>query len=164
MNLHPSNRAGSNSPEGPGFRRSYFYHLRQMCLGEFWGLLIRINDGKCRVVCQQSLPLHPLPHPSLKQMSLMSHGLYATEHRSGILFTSTPDSWLCLTICNPMDCNPPGFSVHGILQSRTLEWVAISFSNISFYGPQIVTPFLTYELAGCSVMQLIFTVNMLLSM
>ena len=34
-----------------------------------------------------------------------------------------------LTLCNPMDCSPPGFSVHGILQARTLEWVAISFSN-----------------------------------
>ena len=28
-----------------------------------------------------------------------------------------------------MDCSPPGFSVHGILQARTLEWVAISFST-----------------------------------
>ena len=31
----------------------------------------------------------------------------------------------CLTLCDPMDCSPPGFSVHGILQARTLEWVAI---------------------------------------
>ena len=35
----------------------------------------------------------------------------------------------CLTLCDPMDCSLPGFSVHGILQARTLEWVAISFSN-----------------------------------
>ena len=35
----------------------------------------------------------------------------------------------CPTLCNPMDCSLPGFSVHGILQPRTLEWVAISFSN-----------------------------------
>ena len=35
----------------------------------------------------------------------------------------------CLTLCNPMDCSLPGFSVHGILQARTLEWVAISFSR-----------------------------------
>ena len=34
-----------------------------------------------------------------------------------------------LTLCDPMDCSPPGFSVHGILQARTLEWAAISFSN-----------------------------------
>ena len=35
----------------------------------------------------------------------------------------------CPTLCSPMDCSLPGFSVHGILQARTLEWVAISFSN-----------------------------------
>ena len=35
----------------------------------------------------------------------------------------------CLTLCDPMDCCLPGFSIHGILQAKTLEWVAISFSN-----------------------------------
>ena len=34
-----------------------------------------------------------------------------------------------LTLCDAMDCSLPGFSVQGILQARTLEWVAISFSN-----------------------------------
>ena len=34
---------------------------------------------------------------------------------------------LCPTLCNLMDCSPPGFSVHGIFQARILEWVAISF-------------------------------------
>ena len=33
---------------------------------------------------------------------------------------------LCLTLCSPRDCTPPGSSVHGILQARILEWVAIS--------------------------------------
>ena len=37
----------------------------------------------------------------------------------------------CLTLCNPMDSNLPGSSVHGIFQGRTLEWVAISFSRES---------------------------------
>ena len=36
---------------------------------------------------------------------------------------------LCLTLCDPMDCSPPGSSIHGILQERILEWVAISFSR-----------------------------------
>ena len=36
---------------------------------------------------------------------------------------------LCPTLCNPVDCSPPGSSVHGILQARILEWVAISFSR-----------------------------------
>ena len=35
----------------------------------------------------------------------------------------------CPTLCNPMDCSPPGSPVHGILQARILEWVAISFSR-----------------------------------
>ena len=37
----------------------------------------------------------------------------------------------CPTLCNPMDCSPPGSSVQGILQARILEWVAISFSKES---------------------------------
>ena len=37
----------------------------------------------------------------------------------------------CLTLCNSMDCSPPGSSVRGILQARILEWVAISFSKES---------------------------------
>ena len=34
----------------------------------------------------------------------------------------------CLTLCDPMDCSPPGSSVHGIFQARTLDWVANPFS------------------------------------
>ena len=36
---------------------------------------------------------------------------------------------LCLTLCDPVDCSPPGCSVHGILPARILEWVAMSFSR-----------------------------------
>ena len=35
----------------------------------------------------------------------------------------------CPTLCDPVDCSTPGSSVHGILQARILEWVAISFSR-----------------------------------
>ena len=35
----------------------------------------------------------------------------------------------CPTLCNPMDCSPPGSSVHEILQARILEWVAMPFSR-----------------------------------
>ena len=38
----------------------------------------------------------------------------------------------CLTLCYPVDCSPPGSSVHGISQARVLEWVAIPFSKGSF--------------------------------
>ena len=36
---------------------------------------------------------------------------------------------LCPTLCDPIDGSPPGYPIPGILQARTLEWVAISFSN-----------------------------------
>ena len=35
----------------------------------------------------------------------------------------------CPTLCDPMDCSPPGSSIHGIFQARVLEWGAIAFSN-----------------------------------
>ena len=35
----------------------------------------------------------------------------------------------CPTLCDPMDCSPPGSSVHGILQASILEWVAMPYSQ-----------------------------------
>ena len=37
----------------------------------------------------------------------------------------------CPTLCDPLDCSPPGSSIHGILQARILEWIAIAFSPIA---------------------------------
>ena len=56
---------------------------------------------------------------------------------SCVLITISPEvlslwvknAQLCPTLCDLMDCSPPGSSVHGILQARILEWVAISFSR-----------------------------------
>ena len=44
---------------------------------------------------------------------------------------------LCLTLCDPMDCSPPGSSVHGILQAAILEWAAIPFSRGSSWDPNL---------------------------
>ena len=38
---------------------------------------------------------------------------------------------LCPTLSNPMDCSPPGSSIHGIFQARVLEWGAIAFSELN---------------------------------
>ena len=50
----------------------------------------------------------------------------------GILYIATAAAkslQSCPTLCDPIDGSPPGSPVPGILQARTLEWVAISFSN-----------------------------------
>ena len=39
------------------------------------------------------------------------------------------------TLCDTMDCSPPGSSVHSILQARILEWVAIPFSRVAIHFP-----------------------------
>ena len=46
----------------------------------------------------------------------------------------------CLTLCNPIDSSPPGSLVPGILQARTLEWVAISFSNARKWKVKVKSP------------------------
>ena len=42
----------------------------------------------------------------------------------------------CPTLSDPMDCSPPGSSVHGIFQARVLEWGAIAFSRLQYWRPQ----------------------------
>ena len=62
-------------------------------------------------------------HPTNVQIS-WKQWLWEAVKKAKMLVTQS-----CLTLCNPMDCNPPGFSVHGILQARILEWVAIPFTR-----------------------------------
>ena len=70
----------------------------------------------------------------------------------------------CPSLCNPIDCNPPGSSVHGVLQARILEWVAMPssressqprdrtpISSVSCIGRGFLTASATWEaqLGGC---------------
>ena len=94
-----------------------------------------------------------LPHPRIKPMS-QAGGFFTTNATWEALITSTSSFQMletgrwkkfkarrclatatakslqsCPTLCDPIDSSPPGSPVPGILQARTLEWVAISFSN-----------------------------------
>ena len=53
-----------------------------------------------------------------------------------------------LTCCDPMDCNPPGSSVHGIFQARILEWVAISLSRGSSWTRDPTHVFMHWQAGG----------------
>ena len=53
----------------------------------------------------------------------------ATEYQMMIIKVIAKSRQSCPTLCDPIDGSPPGSPVPGILQARTLEWVAISFSN-----------------------------------
>ena len=49
--------------------------------------------------------------------------------QSSCVFVLYDKSLSCVRLCDPLDCSPPGSSVHGILQARILEWVAMSCSR-----------------------------------
>ena len=78
-----------------------------------------------------------LPNPGNEPVSLKSPvlagGFFTNEHYLGspLVITAAAAAKLlqsCPTLCDPTDGSPPGSPVPGILQARTLEWVAISFS------------------------------------
>ena len=56
-------------------------------------------------------------------------GHAVSAHSLGGAAAAAKSRQSCLTLCDPIDGSPPGSAVPGILQERTLEWVAISFSK-----------------------------------
>ena len=76
-----------------------------------------------------------LPDPGIKSTSpVLAGGFFTVKwsrkpktHYAAAAAAKSLQS--CPTLCNPMDCSPLGSSVHGILQARILEWVAISSSR-----------------------------------
>ena len=70
--------------------------------------------------------LPPAPHASSFQSPLSAVSWFALQISAAAAAKSLQ---LCPTLCDPIDGSPPGSPGPGILQARTLEWVAISFSN-----------------------------------
>ena len=67
----------------------------------------------------------------------------------GIVYKAEGEvSQSCPTLCDPADCNLLGFSIHGILQARILEWIAISSSGIEPRSPALQADSLPTELQG----------------
>jgi len=79
----------------------------------FWGLEAR-NLG---------------PHIKVKMSASRGHGGGRGQEIHTMEDAAAKSLQLCPTLCDPRDGSPPGSPVPGILQARTLEWVAISFSN-----------------------------------
>ena len=90
--------------------------------------------------CQALLRGNP-PNPAIKLASLMSPalavGFFTTSatRKAHLVETAAAAAAAakslqsCPTLCDPIDGSPPGSPVPGILQARSVEWVAISFSN-----------------------------------
>ena len=75
---------------------------------------------------------------------------------------------LCLTLCNPVDCNPPGSSVHGVLQARILELTEIACYALlqGIFSTQelnlaLLCRVVFYQLSDVRIMEIKFTINIL---
>ena len=86
----------------------------------FFSFMSFINEFESRIIlgCRYILIFNKVLLHSFKK------NIIQKENEKKVLVAQS-----CPTLCDPMDCSPPGSSVHGILQERVLEWVAMSFSR-----------------------------------
>ena len=66
-----------------------------------------------------------------KNLAVLELSLSVSHFETAYTMKESEVAQSCPTLCNPVDCSLPGSSIHGILQARILEWVAISFSRDS---------------------------------
>ena len=85
----------------------------------FMDLTFQVSMQWCSV--QHQMCFHHQTHPQLSIVSTLVQPLHSFWCAKSL--QSFP------TFCDPMDCSPPGSSVHGVIQARTLEWVAIPSSS-----------------------------------
>ena len=95
-----------------------------------------LSMGFLRQEYKSGLPFPPpgdISDPGISSLSPALAGRFVTTQppRKSILIiaaTAAKSLQSCPTLCDPIDGSPPGSAIPGILQARTLEWVAISFS------------------------------------
>ena len=111
----------------------------KLCAPSSWGTGARKAGGYACSPCREEHSLANSPHPACRPVQLY---LVTRRHTSFLdIFlwvlplgrvpaaAAAKSLQSCPTLCDPIDGSPPGSPVPGILQARTLEWVAISFSN-----------------------------------
>ena len=84
--------------------------------------IIRANSNQIFLFGLYSKAGWPCPGPTIT-------GLYVKARVVCLSFSLFKVAQSCPTLCDPVDCSPPGSSIHGILQASILEWDAISFSR-----------------------------------
>ena len=109
---------------------------------------------------------YPTPLGSSQRPRQGSLCYTAPSHPVSVLHTCVFHTQSCLNLCNPMACSPSGSSVHGILQLRTLEWVAISSSSFTRECNYVVDTFFihpTLSFLNCVHKSVLERVNLALA-
>ena len=124
--------SGRSPGGGPGNPLQYSCLENPMDRGDWWAIVHRVT--KMQTLLKQfnmhahtdSKELREVTFSRIGSIKKWSLG-FSDIFQGSVQFSSVAQS--CPTLGDPMDCNPPVSSVHGIFQARILEWVAISFSH-----------------------------------
>ena len=118
---------------------SRHYFLVTIILGDlnnfFWLLSVFSSTDLCLALCSLNHSLHGCELWWFQNfrfncsISYDHHLLFSPD--ASFVKSEIQVAQSCPTLCHPMDCSPPCSSVHGIIQARILEWIAISFSRRS---------------------------------
>ena len=92
-----------------------------------WNLLHIFNTSKFHFLWKQVVIKYYLSHRFVVHEP--RHGMHLAKSQISLTVAAAKLLQSCPTLCDPIDSSPPGSPIPGILQARTLEWVAISFSN-----------------------------------
>ena len=89
-------------------------------------MIISVNAEKAFDKIQNPFMIKTLQKPGIEEIYL---NIIKAIYDKPTAAATAKSLQLCPPLCNPIDGSPPGSPIPGILQARTLEWVAISFSN-----------------------------------
>ena len=93
-------------------------------------IYVILKDGTDKPTCKVGRETQTQRHRLLDTVEKEEGGTTrGSSTETYTLIMLMPVAQWCPALCHPMDCSPPGSSVHGILQARKLEWVAISSSR-----------------------------------
>ena len=121
MTIRTALQAGDTAP---GTKR----HHHTMCLLQNWGHTTAKQKRKKNLYSSTSEPTPSITISKDYQLNSL-HNRGISLYLLSIAAAAAKSLQLCLTLCDPIDGSPPGSPVPGILPARTLEWVAISFSD-----------------------------------
>ena len=126
----------SASLQLPCYSKLYPQNNKKIMEGKYNSQLNTIEDQARkseRINESTILNHHDMPHPisdvmGNREKTICFQEVYILIKNSVHIYACVC-AQLCPALCNPMDCSPPGFFVHGILQASILKWVAISSSR-----------------------------------
>ena len=92
--------------------------------------LLQHHSSKASILWHSAFFIVQLSHPYMTTGKTIALTRWTFVGKVMSLLAAAKSLQSCPTLCDPIDGSPPGSPAPGILQSRTLEWVAISFSNV----------------------------------